>query len=234
MHSPARSGRHNGAVPGTRSLTLAALTLTGLLAASCSSQEPTTEPTPSPTASPSPTTTVSIPPDVSLTEPGSDLSFGDSATVVFEPNQKTGTVLELTVDGVTQGSLDDFARFALNNDYTRNASYYYVDVTVENVGEGDVGDHGIPLWGVDGTNTLLPAVEFTTDFDKCASAPLPKEFGAGESVDTCLVYLAPDHGSLEAVSFRPDQEFDPIEWTGEITTPEPEPKKKRDKKANRG
>lgn len=225
-------------MPGTRSLSLVAVTLTGVLAASCSSAEETSRPTPtaiSP-ASPTPTTTVSIPPDVSLTEQGSDLSFGDAATVVFEPDQKTGTVLELTVDGVTQGSLEDFERFALNNDYTRNASYYYVDVTVENVGEGDVGGHGIPLWGVDGTNTLLPAVEFTAEFDKCASAPLPEEFGAGESLETCLVYLAPDRGSLEAVSFRPDQEFDPIAWTGEITTPEPEPKseKKRDRKTNRG
>jgi hypothetical protein len=27
------------------------------------------------------------------------------------------------------------------------------------------------------------------------------------------------------VSFRPNQEFDPIEWTGDIATPKPEPKK---------
>ena len=30
---------------------------------------------------------------------------------------------------------------------------------------------------------------------------------------------------MTAVSFRPNQDFDPIEWTGDIATPKPEPKK---------
>ena len=38
---------------------------------------------------------------------------------------------------------------------------------------------------------------------------------------------------MEAVSFRPNQEFDPIRWTGEITTPKPEPKKSEKKSGDK-
>ncbi len=190
--------------------------------------------TPSPSVSPSPSSTVDVPAGVELTEVGADLSFGDTATVIFEPNQKQGTVLELTVKGVERGTLKDFSGFILD-DYTKAATPYYAAVKVTNVGEGDVGGAGVPLWGVDGKSTLLPAASFTTPFRRCPSERLPKKFGPDASFKTCLVLLAPDQGTLEAVSFRPNQEFDPIQWTGEITTPKPEPKKtkKSTKKAKK-
>lgn len=196
-----------------------------LVLASCGG-EPTEETveTPSPSVSPSPSSTVGVPTGTELTEVGADLAFGDTGTVIFEPNQKQGTALELTVKGVEQGTLKDFSGFILD-DYTKAATPFYADVQVKNVGEGEVGGAGIPLWGVDGKNTLLPAARFTTPFRRCPSEPLPEKFGPGKSFETCLVLLAPDKGTLEAVSFRPNQEFDPIQWTGEITTPKPEPKK---------
>ncbi len=87
---------------------------------------------------------------------------------------------------------------------------------------------------MNGENTLLPAVNFTTKFKNCASTPLPKKFEPGDSVDTCLVYLSPDKGSLEAVSFRPDQAFDPIQWTGTVEPPTVPEKKKSTKKKKSG
>lgn len=171
----------------------------------------------------SPTADVTVPEDVEVTAQGSDLAFGDTATVVFEPDQKRDTLLELTVTGARGGSLDDFEGFILDDDYKKKANYFYVDVTVKNVGDGDVGGSAVPVWGVNGDNTLLPAVNFTTSFKPCASTALPKKFKSGDRLKTCLVYLSPDNGSLESLSFRPDQAFDPIEWTGEI---EPAPKDK--------
>jgi hypothetical protein len=167
----------------------------------------------------SPTADVSVPEGVAVTAQGSDLSFDDSATVVFEPDQKRDTILQLTVTGARKGRLDDFQGFILDNDYKKKANYYYVDVAVENLGEGDVGGAPVPLWGVNQDNTLLPAVNFTTKFKPCDSTPLPKKFKPGDSLETCLVYLSPDKGSLESVSFRPDQAFDPIEWTGDVKPP---------------
>ena len=167
----------------------------------------------------SPTADVAVPAGVEVTAQGADLGFGETATVVFEPNQKKSTLLDLTVKNARKGRLSDFEGFILDDDYKRKANYYYVKVGVENVGEDNVGRSPIPLWGVNEQNTLLPAVNFTTAFKPCASTPLPKKFKTGDSVDTCLVYLAPDKGSLESLSFRPDQAFDPIEWTGEVKPP---------------
>lgn len=197
-------------------------------------EEPAAEsesPTSSPTASP--TGDVEVPEGVALTARGADLEFGETAAVEFAPDQKRSTVLQLTVTGAQRGRLADFAGFILDDDYKKNAAYYYVDVTVENVGEQNVGGAPVPLWGVNEKNTLLPPVSFTTKFKPCASTPLPKKFGPGRSVDTCLVYLAPDKGTLESLSFRPDQSFDPIEWTGEVKPPKKDKKKAGGKKKNK-
>ena len=182
------------------------------------------------TTSPSPSSTVDVPASVELTEVGADLAFGDTATVIHEPTKNAGTVLELTVEKAVEGTTDDFSGFVLD-DYTRSATPYYVDVTVTNVGEGNVGGSPVPLWGVDAQNTLLPPASFTTTFRKCPSEPLPKKFEPEASFSTCLVFLAPDKGTMRAVSFRPNQEFDPIEWTGDIATPNAEPE--QDKKSGK-
>ncbi|HET7385887.1 MAG TPA: hypothetical protein VFJ19_04400 [Nocardioidaceae bacterium] len=170
----------------------------------------------SPSSSPSPSSTVSVPPGVDLTAQGTNLNFGDTATVIFEPTENKATVLSLTVKNARQGRLSDFKGFILDDPYKKKATYYYVKVRVKNVGTGDVGGVPVPLWGVNGANTLLPAVNFTSTFKKCTSKPLPKKFAPGDAVDTCLVYLSPKHGSLEAVSYRPSQEFNPIQWTGTV------------------
>jgi hypothetical protein len=235
---PGQGGRdvHNGRVsqrslPLTRRATVRAAALVivaGLAVAGCSSQKPGAEgsASPSPSGSPSPSTTVSVPPSQQLTEQGMNLPFGNSATVVFEATKHAGTVLKLTVKSAQQGSLNDFRAFTLDDPYKRNAHYYYVKVSVENVGEGDVGGVPVPLWGVNGDNTLLPAVNFTTDFPKCPSQPLPAKFGPGAKLDTCLVYLSPNKGTLDAVSYRPSQEFNPITWTGQVQSPAASPTKK--------
>lgn len=181
-------------------------------------------------AAATPSTGVSLPAGVSLTEQGSDLQFGDTATVEWAPDQNSSAALQLTVTGARQGSLDDFRGFILDDPYKKKASYYYVDVRVKNVGGDDVGGRPVPLWGVNGDNTLLPAVNFTTTFKPCASTPLPEKFGPGQAVSTCLVYLSPEQGTLESVSYRPEQSFDPIEWTGTVEKPAPskKPQTKKD------
>jgi hypothetical protein len=235
---------HNVDVRHSRSLRalsvprlVAVVAVAGLTLAGCSSGdgEPSADASASASesvsATESPTADVSVPEGVSVTAQGSDLSFGDPAVVAFEPDQKRSTLLELTVTKAREGSIDDFKGFILDDPYKRKANYFYVDVTVKNVGEGDVGGAPVPLWWVNGENTLLPPVNFTTEFKKCASTPLPKKFGPGDQVVTCLVYLSPDQGTLESLSFRPDQAFDPIEWTGEI---KPAPvEKKSDKKSDK-
>ena len=218
-------------------LPLAAVTAAAALAlAGCSSEAGTKDAAGGSSASasasstPSPSSTVAVPGGTSLTDQGSKLSYGETGTVIFEPSQGRGTVLRLTVKSVKQGSLDDFKGFILDDSYKQKASYYYATVSVKNVGEGDVGGVGVPLWGVNAANTLLPAVNFTTSFKPCPTKPLPKSFPQGATLSTCLVYLSPDKGKLVSVSYRPSQEFNPITWTGDIATPKPTPTKKPKKK----
>lgn len=175
---------------------------------------------------PSPTASVETPEEVEVTAPGTQLRFGESATVDYKLRRQ-GTLLELTVKNASRGSIKDFAGFNLTTRYQKNANYYYVRVSAENVGEGDLGGAAVPLWGISGDNTLLPPVEFTSSFDKCPTEPLPEKFGPGKKHDTCLVYLSPDKGTLEGVSYRPVESFDPIEWRGQVQVPVTKAEKKK-------
>jgi hypothetical protein len=160
-----------------------------------------------------------VPSGQALTDQGTRLPFGKSATVVFEPATGRGTVLRLTVGAVRQGRLADFSSFILDDPYKRKASYYYARVRVQNVGEGDVGGFPVPLFGVNGSDTLLRPVTFTTRFARCPSQKLPARFAKGATLSTCLVYLSPNRGTLVSLSFRPTQDFNPITWTGTVAKP---------------
>jgi hypothetical protein len=178
---------------------------------------------------PSPTASVETPDEVEVTEPGTQLRFGQRATVDYKLRQQ-GTVLELGVRSAKQGSLKDFAGFNLSTPYQRNARYYYVDVVAENVGEERLSNVDVPLWGISGDNTLLPPVQFRSSFQKCPTEPMPKNFRPGKTHRTCLVFLSPNKGTLEGVSYRPVESFDPIEWRGQVKAPVTKAKNKNKKK----
>jgi hypothetical protein len=183
------------------------------------------KPTESPAASDQ--TSVPVPAGVKLTEYGSELKFGESATVAYQPNQQRSTILQLTVNSAVKGSIADLASYTLE-ERTRESTPYYIRVTVKNVGEGDVGQTPIPLFLVDNRNTLISASSFTNSFTKCPSMSLPTTFAPQATLATCLVYLAPDHGTMTGVSFRAVQEYAPIVWTGALTVPvKPKPTKKK-------
>ena len=204
-------------------LVAAALALSG-----CGGQEkPTTKPTVT-----LPTADVNVPTGVELTEPGSQLKFGEKAVVAYAPNAQRSTVLEMTVTGATQGVIGDLGSYVLD-DRTKASTPYYVDVAVKNVGDGDVGQTPIPLWAVDNANTLIQASSFTNSFSRCPSTPLPTTFAPNAAETTCLVFLVPDHGTLTGLSYRPLQAVAPVIWKGAVTpaTP-PAPAKKNKKKSS--
>jgi hypothetical protein len=181
--------------------------------------------TPNATPTPSTTTEAADEVDEEVTAPGTQLAFGDVATVAHEVKGK-GTLLDLTVESAVQGALSDFAGFDLDDPYKKRGNYYYVRVTVKNSGEKRFGGVPVPLWGISGDNTLLQAVAFKSAFKKCPTEPLPDGFKPGDTFKTCLVYLSPNKGSLEGVSYRPTEETVPIEWHGNVKMlPEKKPKK---------
>lgn len=162
--------------------------------------------------------TPGVPRGTEITEPGTDLAFGETASVLYR-KKKTRTVLDLTVKSARKGSLKDFEGFILDDPYKKRGNYYYVQVQVKNAGKRKVGPFPVPLWGISGENTLLQPVEFRSAFKKCPTKNVPKNFKRNDKMTTCLVFLSPDKGRLEGVSYRPTEEFDPIEWRGEVKKP---------------
>lgn len=191
-----------------------------LATAACGGDDPETASTPAP-SEPGlelPTGDVEVPEGTALTEAGTTLDFGEAATVAYQAGRGRGSVVDLTVLGVRTGRVQDLAAFQLDA-ATRASTPYYVRVRVANVGTGDLARAGVPLFAVDGDDTLIQASSFTTSFEPCPSTPLPARFGPGARTTTCLVYLAPDGGELTAMSYRPQQRYEAITWTGEVQPP---------------
>src|SRR5690348_10115034 len=163
-------------------------------------------------------TEVPVPSGVTLTAFGTELKFGEPATVAYAPNNTRKTVLQLTVKSAALGTIADLSSYALEA-RTKASTPYYVQVSVKNVGTGDVGRAPVPLFMVDDRNTLVSASSFTNTFTKCPSPALPTAFGPNAEISTCLVFLAPDHGTMTGVSFRAVQENAPILWKGNVTVP---------------
>ena len=218
-HHASRAGWRTG-----RSLAVL-LVAVALTVSGCGGEEkPTTKPTVT-----LPTSNVNVPPGIALTKAGTELKFGETATVAYEPNSERNSVLEMTVTGAAQGTIADLSSYVLD-DRTKASTPYYVNVTVKNVGDGDVGQTPIPLWAVDNANTLIQASSFTNSFTRCPSTPLPTSFAPNATIDACLVYLVPNHGTLTGLSFRPLQAVAPIVWNGDVTPPATPPAKKKNKK----
>jgi hypothetical protein len=159
-----------------------------------------------------------VPDGVQLTAQGSKLSVGDHAVVAYEPRQDSVGVLDIKVTKLERTTFKRSFQGWQLDDATRRTTPYFVTVKVVNVGKTDLGGRPVPLYIVDGHNTLIESSTFASTFKPCPSGPFPKKFRPGSTLWTCQVYLAPKHGDLTAVSFRPTQDFNPITWTGDITT----------------
>ena len=184
-----------------------------------------------PSGSASATPYLPVPEGVELTPQGTRLEVGETAVVAYEPRQDLVGVLELTVTQLLRTTTKKTMSAWQLSPAQQKSTPYFVHVRATNVGETDLSNRPVPLYAVNEDNLLLEATPFASSFTPCPSTPFPKGFGPGESAKVCLVYLAPDRGSLEAVSFRPEESFDPITWTGQVEPYAPsKPKKNKPKK----
>jgi hypothetical protein len=155
---------------------------------------------------------------VPLTAQGTRLSLGQSAKVSWKPNQKTTGVLKVRVTRVQRVPMSAFRDWRLDP-ATQRSTPYFVHASVRNLGRRPLSGFPVPLYLLDKRNTLLQASTFRAAFPACPSTPLPQKFTRGRKTSVCLVYFAPDHGTMRAVSFRPRQDFDAITWTGQVGKP---------------
>jgi len=173
-----------------------------------------------------------VPDGVELTTQGTELGLGEDATVAYEPRQGEVGALDITVTRLDKASFKMFSGWKLSKE-TKSTQPYFVHAKIRNVGSTNLGDRRPPLYAVDGDNKLIESSTFASTFQPCPSANFPKKFKTGDTVSSCLVFLVPDRGDLDAVSFRPTEDFNPITWVGDLTTPEP-PKSDKGGKNDKG
>jgi hypothetical protein len=166
-----------------------------------------------------------------LTPSGAKLGFGDQATVAWIPPARfsatggqQGYRLEVSVNGIKQGTLDDFKNIELDADQKRSTPYY-VTITVKALEDVQVGtdDPDIAFKAIDDRGQEQGEVIFFGEFERCDNADVPRPFTSGKSYDSCLTYLVPGGGSIEEVRWNdgPSKKnqvtpyFDkPIVWSG--------------------
>jgi hypothetical protein len=167
------------------------------------------------------TPSLPVPDGVELSPEGSQLAVGETATVAYEVKQGEVGVLDMTVTRLEKTSFrKSFVGWDLDPGQ-KKSNPYFVRATVTNRGLTDLGGRRVPLYIVDGNNTLVEPTTFASAFPPCEPGSFPKKFPPGKTTKVCLVFLSPQKGALTAVSFRPTQEFDPITWTGELQDPKP-------------
>jgi hypothetical protein len=164
--------------------------------------------------------------DDGITEPGSELELGETATVVWAPNQKLKSTIAVTLTRIDQGTAKDIRAIKIDPPL-KNPRLYYARFTLENKGTTDLG--GLTplalLYLDDGSDVLEPAALLRVKFKPCALKKLPAKFGQGKKADLCLVYAVDT--DLKNISLRPNETDAMITWTGKITKPVPAKKKPR-------
>lgn len=173
----------------------------------------TREPTPS-----EPPPYLPVPDGVRLTEQGTRLRLGERASVAWEPRRDTVGVLDVRIQRVERTALKAFAAFQLDRTQ-RRATPYYVRARVANTGRSDLSGVPVPIY-VDAGGVLVQATPIPVRFAPCQPRAFPARYRPGGRVDVCLVYFVPDGSRVDAVTFRPTREYDPITWTGRVTRPQ--------------
>jgi hypothetical protein len=166
----------------------------------------------------SPSSSSAVVQGVTLTAQGSQLRLGQTARVSWKPDQKTVGVIAVSVTRLQKMPISAFSDWRLNA-ATQRSTPYFVHATVRNLGRSNLSGKPVPLYLLDQRNTLLQASTFQASYAACPSRPLPAKFTRKKKTRVCLVYFAPDHGRLVAVSFRPTQDFVAITWEGAVSKP---------------
>jgi hypothetical protein len=171
--------------------------------------------------------------EAAATAPGTDLGFGEPATLVWQPAASVSGTLELSVDAVAEQRQSVFDGW-VRDDVMAASRPYFVTVTVTNAGESDLAGQVVPLYLRDDNEALGAPWTLGGDFTACQSGPFPSPFGPGAEAELCLVYLVPRGARITDMVFEPTEGYDPITWTGEVATPKQAAKKKTAKQRGNG
>lgn len=166
---------------------------------------------------------IQVPDDVDLTEPGTELDFGEPAKIAWEPRVDQTAILQVSVDRVDRTSFKESFEGWVITDEMEGQTPLFVRVTVSNAGEDRLGGEDVPLTVVDDNGIhVQQTIAQGETFEPCPGGTLPKKFKPGDETELCLLYLLDPGRTFTSVSFQPvDAEHRPladaISWTGPLT-----------------
>jgi hypothetical protein len=146
------------------------------------------------------------------TLPGTELKIGDSALVPFDADKEKSPQIKLVVTKVDKGKTSDLDQFDLDQAEAKS-TVYYVHTSVKNQGPGSLSGKTVTLYGKISDTKVVPPVTFGSTFAPCDFQPLPKKFKEGKVAKGCQVMLAPKHGKISEVQWRPTDDSAAISWT---------------------
>jgi len=153
-----------------------------------------------------------VPAGVTITQGGSTLELGESASVVYELEKGAASAVTVTVDAVRKGNIKkDFTFFSLD-EKAKSSTPYYVRVTVENNGPSGLGGVTVPVLAHTTSNTVFPPSELLGTFKPCPNPSLPESFLESAKADLCLVFLLPKGERLSTIDLQTGTEADAIHW----------------------
>ncbi len=184
------------------------------------------EPTPKESAAPAATAASEETPEGggsssgNVTKPGSEIAVGDTAHVNVSALDATSDdapkhPLDATVLKIERGSIDDFKGIDLEPEQEASTPYY-VTVRLEAT-KGAVptkDDPDIRFDAIDDRDQEQGSVTFLGSFPRCEDKTAPKTLKAGDTHESCLVYLVPGGGSIEKVGWSGSSDYisDPVIW----------------------
>jgi len=167
-----------------------------------------------------------------LTPPGTTLKPGEEATVSWVPAAEAtlsateGKELKVAVEGIEEGSIGDFDNIELEADDEDNIPYY-VTTRIEAVGDvpgtSSSNNPDFVFSAYDADDERLSSTIIIGDFEPCDDGDVPVPFKAGESYESCSIYLLPEGTTVAGVKWDngPNEEGelspyydDPIVWAG--------------------
>lgn len=173
------------------------------------------------------TEAAAAPADGDFTAPGSELAFGESATVPFSSGTEVVDVpLTVTVTGVQEGSIADFQAAGLDQDFIDQlAGYKTYYVTVEAV-KADPSAMEIAhtslysdMGAIDSNGQRMQTVSIIGDFEPCNTDSMPSEVDEGATATTCYIVAGTEAVEFGAATFEPydgdysSSDGEPIRWS---------------------
>jgi hypothetical protein len=206
-------------------LTLACIWMTaGLAACGGGGDKKTEAATPPPAATTAPATTEETTGAASggggTTAPGTTVGLGETAHVTIKPlsegfDSKVRYKLDATVLKIEKKSVKDLKNVNLDPEQKKTTPYW-VSVRFANTDRKLPADEDpdVRLNGIDDRGQEQQNIIFLGGFPPCEDKNPPKPFSKGKSYESCLVFLIPGGGSLDAVTWTGADEYvsKPVTW----------------------